>query len=115
MDTYQTEELHLFRRGRTYGGVITQVDHLGKGFEHLRDGKLAAWITETMRARGLRLQPTTAQELVIPGQPNSDANLNEGTSAEQMNPEADETTMDDSRDQSHSPEDPCGWRMGHLL
>jgi hypothetical protein len=98
MDTYQTEELHLFSRGRTYGRDITQVDHLGKGFECLQDGKLAAWIMETMRARGLHPQPTTTQELVIPGLPNSDANLNEGTSAEQMNPEADETAMDDSRD-----------------
>jgi hypothetical protein len=35
MDTYQVEELHLFRRGRTYGGDIAQVDHLGKGYECL--------------------------------------------------------------------------------
>ena len=98
MDTYQTEELHLFRRGCIYGGVIAQVDYLGKGFEHLRDGKLAAWITETIRAHGLCPQPTTSQEIVIPRQSNSDANLNEGTSTEQMNPEANETAIDNSRD-----------------
>jgi hypothetical protein len=115
MDTYQTEELHLFRRGCTYGWVITQVDHLGKGFEHLQDGKLAAWTTETMRAHGLCPQPTAAQEIVIPGQPNSDANLNEGTSTEQMNPEADETAWMIVGTQRHLPEAPCGWRMGHSL
>lgn len=62
MDTYQAEELHLFRRGQTYDGDETQIDHLGKGYEHLQDGKLIAWITETMRACNLdKSQPTTGQ------------------------------------------------------
>lgn len=54
MDTYQAEELHLFRNGRTYGGEEAKVDHSGKGYEHLWGGKLAAWVWETTWARGLR-------------------------------------------------------------
>lgn len=52
-DTCEVEQLHLFRPGRTYGGDKMKVDHFGKGFARLRDGKLKEWTVETTRARGL--------------------------------------------------------------
>lgn len=67
MDTYQAEELHLFRKGLTFGGDKSRVDHLGKGYERLRDGKLASWIEGTTRACNLNQQPNFVQ-----GQPAMD-------------------------------------------
>ncbi|KAF8239054.1 hypothetical protein L208DRAFT_1374942 [Tricholoma matsutake] len=61
MDIYQAEELHLFRRGRTYGHDHLHVDNFGKGMTQLQEGKLEAWILEMTRPHGLTSQvPRTA-------------------------------------------------------
>ena len=77
MDTYQAEELHLFRSGWTYGGDKTKVDNLGKGYEHLCDSKLAAWITETTRACGLNSQLAASQGSPDPAPSTADDDVTE--------------------------------------
>jgi hypothetical protein len=77
MDTYQAEELHLFRSGQTYGGDETKVDNLGKGYERLRDSKLAAWITETTRAHGLEPQLAASQGSRDPAPSTADDDVTE--------------------------------------
>ena len=47
MQTYQNEQLHLFRPGRTYGDDVKKVDDLGRGVERLFGGKLASWVHDT--------------------------------------------------------------------
>jgi len=52
MSVYQSEQLHLFRRGRTYSeDDLRKVDDLGRGATKLAGGKLESWVLETMRAR----------------------------------------------------------------
>ncbi|KAF8962188.1 hypothetical protein BDZ97DRAFT_1759423 [Flammula alnicola] len=51
LQVYQNEQLHLFRKGRTYGGDPRKTDDLGRGVQRLMEGKLAAWVRDTTRTR----------------------------------------------------------------
>ncbi|THU76848.1 hypothetical protein K435DRAFT_824491 [Dendrothele bispora CBS 962.96] len=51
---YQSEELHLFRFGRTYTEADRRrVDDFGRGVSSLQNGRLAKWVQETCRVRCL--------------------------------------------------------------
>ena len=47
MDVYKAQQLHSFKRGRTYGGDVRKVDDLGRGMTKLVGEKLASWVLET--------------------------------------------------------------------
>ena len=48
---YKSEELHVFRRGRSYNRSAEDVDTFSRGVENLSNGKLQQWIDFTTRAR----------------------------------------------------------------
>lgn len=61
LHVYQSHQLHLFRKGRTYGGNQRRTDNLGQGIQQLMEGELASWIHDTTRVRHLsRTQPRMA-------------------------------------------------------
>lgn len=55
LQTYRNHQLHLFRRGRTYGTDMKKTDDLGRGVQRLIEGKLETWVYETSRARRLNM------------------------------------------------------------
>lgn len=77
LSTYQAEELHLFRAGQTYGGDAEKVDNLGRGQIALWEKKLASWIEDTLRPRGITQAPTSSS--------NSDSEDEEDTSENSTN------------------------------
>ena len=61
LEVYKDNQLHLFRKGRTYGTDLRKVDDLGRGVQRLMDGKLASWIKDTTRARIINMAQTALQ------------------------------------------------------
>lgn len=61
LEVYKENQLHSFRKGRTYGTDLRKVDDLGRGVQRLMDGKLASWINDTTRARVINMAQTTSQ------------------------------------------------------
>ncbi|KAF7797543.1 hypothetical protein EIP86_008743 [Pleurotus ostreatoroseus] len=53
LELYKTEELHMFRAGRSYNRAAEDVDTFSKGIANLQNGKLKKWIDTTIRARDL--------------------------------------------------------------
>ncbi|KAJ3979105.1 hypothetical protein F5890DRAFT_1421840 [Lentinula detonsa] len=54
MTRYALEELHLFRKGRSYGEAdVMRVDDLGRGAVSLQSGRLEKWSRDTCRSRKL--------------------------------------------------------------
>lgn len=85
MKTYQNEQLHLFRPGRTYGDDVKKVDDLGRGVERLSGGKLASWVHDTTWARRLGTSPHL--EHVESHLSETAIRLNEETPSEEKEPE----------------------------